>query len=228
MQVCKVCNVEKDFSCYSPSKTSRSGYNYTCKPCRNEQRRKQYHEDPAVNASKAEYRRENSEKYKEYMREYREQNKDILLAKRREPEQLAHKKEIDRAYSQANPDKICAKSAKRRAWRLKATPKWANQERIQALYTKAKEMQKETGIEYHLDHMVPLNSRFVSGLHCEHNLQILPGSENCQKSNLWWPDMPDRLDYKELLQDYKKATAHHTIEIEVEVAEFTGTLKYVL
>ena len=213
MQVCKVCNIEKDFSCYSPSKTSRSGYEYTCKPCKNEKRRKQYQEDPVINASKAEYRKENSEKYKKYMREYREKNKDILLEKRRTPEKLAHKKALDQAYSQANPDKICAKAAKRRAWRLKATPSWAKPKYIAMFYMIAKEEQEKNNIEYHVDHIVPLNSKFVCGLHNEYNLQVLPGSENCQKSNIYWPDMPDKLDYTELIRDYHKALENTPVVI---------------
>jgi hypothetical protein len=42
----------------------------------------------------------------------------------------------------------------------------------------------------HVDHIVPLVSKFVCGLHCEANLQLLPGPENQRKGNRVWPDMP--------------------------------------
>ena len=43
----------------------------------------------------------------------------------------------------------------------------------------------------HVDHIVPLQSALVCGLHCEANLEIIPGAANEAKKNYWWPDMPD-------------------------------------
>jgi hypothetical protein len=47
-----------------------------------------------------------------------------------------------------------------------------------------------TGIKWELDHTVPLQSKLVSGLHNEHNLQVITRFENRSKSNRHWPDMP--------------------------------------
>lgn len=67
---------------------------------------------------------------------------------------------------------------------LHALPKWANIEHIKNIYKKA----KETGMV--VDHIVPLISKIVCGLHCENNLQLLSHTENSSKANRYWPDMP--------------------------------------
>jgi hypothetical protein len=72
----------------------------------------------------------------------------------------------------------------------KATPAWANQAKIAALYEEAQTLSGMMGEPCHVDHIVPLKSKIVCGLHCEANLQILPGLENMKKGNRVWPDMP--------------------------------------
>jgi hypothetical protein len=75
-------------------------------------------------------------------------------------------------------------ASRRRATKLKATPKWADMDKIKQIYIKA------STCGHHVDHIVPLRSKFVCGLHCEANLQILEPSINMSKGNRWWPDMP--------------------------------------
>lgn len=36
-----------------------------------------------------------------------------------------------------------------------------------------------------------LKGKFVCGLHCEANLQVITKSENSKKHNSYWPDMPE-------------------------------------
>ena len=80
--------------------------------------------------------------------------------------------------------------ALRRSKKLLATPKWINVDLVNNIYKKALEKTDEIGASYHVDHIVPLRSKIVCGLHWEGNLQILSREKNFSKSNHWWPDMP--------------------------------------
>ncbi len=80
-----------------------------------------------------------------------------------------------------------AAHAKRRSTKLNATPSWANLKEIKAIYKKAAQLNKTTQTKWHVDHIDPLQSALVCGLHVTENLQILPASMNCSKSNKFRP-----------------------------------------
>lgn len=93
------------------------------------------------------------------------------------------------AWAKENPEKLRAKDMKRKAAKLQAIPKWADAEKIEEFYFAADFLGQVTGDWYHVDHIVPLQSKLVCGLHTEQNLQVLPASDNLRKSNRHWPDM---------------------------------------
>ena len=101
--------------------------------------------------------------------------KKILAAMQKEYGKEKAKKEY-RLYSLINRNLLNAKEAKRRAFKLKATPKFANLNKIKEIYNNCPK-------GYHVDHIVPLNGKNVCGLHVEWNLQYLTPSDNCSKSN---------------------------------------------
>lgn len=117
------------------------------------------------------YYRINKEKRFIRAAEYRKKNSEKLLAAARE-------------WRNKNRDKARANVARREAARLSATPIWADKEAIRAIYAEAVKR------NMHVDHIVPLRSTIVCGLHWEQNLQLLTPAENKSKSNRFWPGMP--------------------------------------
>lgn len=91
-------------------------------------------------------------------------------------------KERIKRWARANPEKRAATLAKRRAFELKATPKWADHDAIGVVYLYA-QVRREFGENVEVDHIVPLQGKTVCGLHVHDNLQVIPRFDNRSKSN---------------------------------------------
>ena len=171
-KVCKKCGVEKTFDCFVKDKSAKHGVSNRCKVCD-----KAYRKDNAdVIASRLhEYRQGVKESTSYYNKQYRKANKDRIAF-------------LMRRYYDLNKSKVNANTSKRRASRVTATPSWVDNEAIDGLYHLAL-LFTDLGVKMHVDHIVPLQSESVCGLHCEANLQLLPASDNISKGNRWWPDM---------------------------------------
>ena len=87
-------------------------------------------------------------------------------------------------WNRKNKDKKNTYTANRRAAELQRTPSWADLELIKVFYIEAARLTKEIGVQYDVDHIVPLqNRRKVCGLHVENNLQVITHIANCEKGN---------------------------------------------
>jgi hypothetical protein len=65
-----------------------------------------------------------------------------------------------------------------------ATPEWANEPKIDDIYAECKRRNLLAGyMAYHVDHVVPLQGKKVSGLHVPGNLRIISARKNLAKHN---------------------------------------------
>lgn len=88
-----------------------------------------------------------------------------------------------KAYQKANPHKKNEWGQRRRAMKLKALPRWVAAEEIETIFKQARYLQDTTGIEYSVDHIIPLQNEQVCGLHVPANLLPVPSAVNSAKSN---------------------------------------------
>lgn len=134
---------------------------------------------------KRKWRAANREKARESNRRYIKANREGVRERdRRYRESNPEKRrELSRKWGARNPEKRAAYAAARKSRKLNATPPWADMAAIEAIYAERKRVSAETGIEHHVDHIVPLRGKHVCGLHVPWNLQILTASENIKKGN---------------------------------------------
>ena len=143
------------------------------------------------------------ENAKRLKKEWYERNKELTKKRARardlaNPEQAAARKAkwrkenlqqhnaINREWFANNKDKRAAYQGKRKAAQLQRTPKWLTESdlrMIEAKYSLAAMLTRETGVPHHVDHIIPLQGKKVSGLHVFSNLRVIPGTDNVKKSN---------------------------------------------
>jgi len=96
-------------------------------------------------------------------------------------------KELKRSWIERNKDYYLARSAEyesiKRASFTSATPSWANKFFIREIYHLCGLRTKLTGVKHHVDHIIPIQSKLVCGLHVENNLRVIPARINIIKSN---------------------------------------------
>jgi hypothetical protein len=97
-------------------------------------------------------------------------------------------RELISNWHAANPERAASYRAKRNAIKKKAMPPWLTENHISQInlvYAEAKHLEKETGIAYEVDHIVPLAAdKNVCGLHVPWNLRAIPKSENRRRPRI--------------------------------------------
>jgi hypothetical protein len=96
--------------------------------------------------------------------------------------------EQQRKWRQANRERLRPYQSAYNAIRWKRTSvplARMHFDNILSVYKERDKVTKQTGVEHHVDHIVPLLGKNVCGLHVPWNMQILPAKQNRIKSNKW-------------------------------------------
>lgn len=109
----------------------------------------------------------------EYQRAWREANAERKVA-------------YDKMWRQKNAGRVAWHSGNRKKAEKRAAPDWLTEEQwneIQAFYNKSVQLTSSTGIQYHIDHIEPIQGKISCGLHVPWNLQVITASVNRSKGN---------------------------------------------
>ena len=198
MKKCLSCNEAKPISAFAKNKAKHDGLQYRCRECWAvyrtanresilEQKREHYasNRERLLAEKRTEYAFKGDAK-RAYQREYAVANKDAVSTKNK----LFYLKNPDyyKNLRKRFPGKLSAKENKRKAAKIQRTPAWLTDDdhwMIEQAYELSALRTRIFGFPWHVDHVVPLQGKLVSGLHTPYNLQVIPGAENVRKSNLF-------------------------------------------
>lgn len=114
-----------------------------------------------------------SEKIKAAVRKYNAENADAVRAR-------------SRAYQKTHLHLYAKIKAQRKAAELQRTPVWLTEDdrwMMGQAYELAALRTSMFGFAWHVDHVLPLQGKKVSGLHVPQNMQVIPAKLNRAKSN---------------------------------------------
>lgn len=175
MKRCNVCGQNRSLADYSKRAASKDGLSYTCRACAADRCNKRRKDNPSAFSD---WYKKNKDSRADYWQSWYEKNKE-------------HRSETYAAWRVANKHIVNERNARRRAAILNATPSWADHDKIREFYALASKLTEQTGVKHEVDHIIPLQSKKVCGLHCAKNLQVITKEENVRKRN----KMPERLQW---------------------------------
>lgn len=172
-------------------------YYFTGEPCKHGHIALRKTKGSCVECLKLEWQQSNQNRagyYSEYNKrtEVKEKKHEWYQANKEQVIQRAATRPVEvlRQYRNAwkvnNKLQVLADNKVRRRKHRQATPPWLTRKQkseIRHLYEIAITMTKTTGEQYVVDHIVPLRSEVVCGLHVPWNLRVITQEENLIKSN---------------------------------------------
>jgi hypothetical protein len=166
MKFCTKCQIKKPKADFGAQASRKDGLRCWCKTCHNATNKAWRNNNNAY--YKLRYAN-NPELRKPYDAKYRSKNPNYL-----------------KEYYESNKHEFIGRVAKRRKKTKLASPLWVDEKKMRLYYRISTNLNALYGyVKYHVDHIVPLQGKLVSGLHVHNNLKILLAEENKAKFNKW-------------------------------------------
>lgn len=181
-KLCCHCKQEKPVELFYANKRMKDGRNTFCVDCHkadNKARKDKLRDTTEFRAAelayKKEYRERTGAQRAEYMAKWRAQNKGAQL-------------EYGKQYRAARKEHYNFLCQKRKIDQIRRTPAWLTEDDkwlMEQAYELAALRTKMLGVVFHVDHIIPLRGKTVSGLHVPTNLQVITWIDNQRKTNTY-------------------------------------------
>ena len=179
-KTCCKCKQEKPAEQFYANKRMKDGLNTFCIDCHkadNVLRKAKNRADPkfkaAEQAFKKQYRERTVEQRAAYLSAWRKANQEHVI-------------QYGRQYRAENKDRYNYLCQKRKIDQMRRTPAWLTEDDkwvMEQAYELAALRTKMIGVEFHVDHIIPLRGHRVSGLHVPTNLRVITWMDNQRKTN---------------------------------------------
>lgn len=174
MIICRVCAIAKPLIEYPNHKAYANGKETRCKVCLSEYRKSKWYENLEVSRG--------------YARVYKAKNRDLINSRNKEYvlNNQKKRKQTMQEYRKRTKPMQAEYVRRRQAALLQRTPNWLTENDVwmmQQAYELASLRTKIFGFSWHVDHIIPLQGKLVSGFHTPYNLQVIPATENIAKLN---------------------------------------------
>ena len=177
-KICKKCKVEKTIGDFYKHSGMSDGHLNTCIDCRKEYSAEYRSNNKDKNRIlRQKWAEDNREKDRGYKKKWKIKNKEFVLKSKSE-------------YAKNNRSKYNLWTNNYRASKKNATVELTEFEELwmAEIYDLAKLKTDLYSDKYEVDHIVPIVSEDVCGLHTPYNLAVIKKSLNQSKGNRYWPD----------------------------------------
>ena len=136
----------------------------------------------------AKWQQKNPERVKKNHAAWVERNPGVANKRRKQwyRQNLTRHNQQMKRYFEENPHLRAKLSSIQRAAQNHRTPKWLTDDdfwMMDEIYRLAGLRTASTGVAWHVDHVIPLRGKLVSGLHVPSNLRVVEWKENLTKGN---------------------------------------------
>jgi len=140
------------------------------------------------------WREENPEKRAEHRKKHKQLHRDIENQQhkawlnadpQRKEKYRIQKNEATLNWQKTNPQKRLKNVQDYRARKIERMPDWLNDGHLfemESIYKYCSAL-NSIGLNYHVDHIIPMRGETVSGMHVPWNLQVIPALDNIRKNN---------------------------------------------